>query len=123
MIFPALYMKDQQIIFGEWLDELSIQMTMLSTKNRMNISGIRLRQKRNICSYKRAEGKYQNLRYSKSILRCAIDRETAILSAMLVDLGGRQNVLTAEEIKHPDGTYSLVLKQNLQNIKSSLVDG
>ena len=39
-----------------------------------------------------------------SSLDAAIDRETAILSAMLVV--GRARRITEEEIQHPDGTYT-----------------
>lgn len=68
-----------------------------------------MRKKEHLLIQKR-QGEYQNLRYSKKVsFDAAIDRETAILSAMLVDLGEAKRI-TAEEIKHPDGTYSFALE-------------
>ena len=61
----------------------------------------------------------ENIRISGTVkvsFDAAIDRETAILSAMLVDLGDAKRI-TAEEIKHPDGTYSFGLEAEPQKYK------
>ena len=67
-------------------------MTMLSTKNRMKYIWDPFAEKGTSAHTKEAE---ENIRISGTVkvsFDAAIDRETAILSAMLVDLG-TQNVL------------------------------
>ena len=60
-----------------------------------------------------AQTETESLRISGTVklsFDAAIDRETAILSAMLVDLGEACRV-TEEEIQHPDGTYTFGLEK------------
>ena len=55
----------------------------------------------------------QGLRISGTVkvsFDAAIDRETAILSAMLVDLGAARRI-TEEQIPHEDGTYSFGVEE------------
>ena len=60
-----------------------------------------------------AQTEAESLRISGTVkfsFDAAIDRETAILSAMLVDLGEACRI-TEEEIQHPDGTYTFGLEK------------
>ena len=93
---------------GAWLDELVLN-DDAEYKNRRKYIWDPVAAK-GTSAHTKASG--ENIRISGTVkvsFDAAIDRETAILSAMLVDLGDAKRI-TAEEIKHPDGTYSFGLE-------------
>lgn len=98
--------KDNQ---KEWLDELILSEDA-DYKNRMKFSWD---------PFENAEDKDKDLRVSGTVkvsFDAAIDKGTAILSAMLVELG-EANRITTEEINHEDGTYSFKLEETPSKYK------